>query len=238
MSERDFIGRAWDASLPVLVVGEVMDRDFAAEMAILDPDLVLVACFTRRLPAAVLRVPRWGCLNLHPSLLPAYRGPSPLFWQFRDGLSDIGVTAHWMDEHLDTGDIAAQRPIALPEGCSEAEADRIWAAAGAELALEIVADLKRDRRPRRPQPSGGSYQGAPKAEDFTLSVEWPARRAFIFMRGTEAWGRPYSVTIGERTYSARAAIRYQADALLPEPVIVDGSDLLVQFSPGVVRVRV
>ncbi|MEZ4833421.1 MAG: formyltransferase family protein [Caldilineaceae bacterium] len=59
-----------------------------------------------------------GFLNLHPSLLPHYRGPDPIFWQLRDGVEPMGVTVHWMDVGVDTGDIAAQAPVALEDGLS------------------------------------------------------------------------------------------------------------------------
>lgn len=236
--EGDFVGRAWDADVPVLVTRQAEGPEFVEALEGLAPDLVLVACFTQRLPAAVLRVPRWGCLNLHPSLLPAYRGPAPLFWQLRDGMTDIGVTVHWMDERLDTGDIAAQRPLTLPEGASGPEADRLWASAGAAMALAVLADLERGHRARYPQAPGGSYQGHPVAADFALSADWPARRAFVFMRGTEEWGRPFLLLVGGQTYALRGAVDYSPEDELPEAVVRDGRFLRVQFTPGVLRAHI
>jgi methionyl-tRNA formyltransferase len=238
MAEGDFVGRAWEAAVPVLVTHQVADRAFVETLEGLAPDLVLVACFTQRLTAAVLRVPRHGCLNLHPSLLPAYRGPVPLFWQFRDGLTEIGVTVHWMDERLDTGDIAAQRPLTLPEGAGGPEADRLWAGAAAAMTLAVLADLERGHRPRTPQPCGGSYRRHPVEADFALSADWPARRAFVFMRGTEEWGRPYLLPAGSRTYALRRAVGYSPDGELPEAVVRDGRFLRVRFTPGVLHAQV
>jgi len=104
------------------------------------PDLVVIACFHRILPRGWLRVPRWGCLNLHPSLLPAYRGPSPLFWQFRAGERTTGISLHWLDARVDTGPLAAQAAVPLPEGCTMTETDRLMGAAGARLLLPLLAN--------------------------------------------------------------------------------------------------
>ncbi|MBF6592146.1 MAG: methionyl-tRNA formyltransferase, partial [Ktedonobacterales bacterium] len=78
-----------------------------------EPDLLLVAGFRWRLPAEVLALPRLGCVNAHPSLLPRYRGPNPLYWQVANGETEIGLTLHRMDADFDTGAILAQRTLPL-----------------------------------------------------------------------------------------------------------------------------
>src|SRR4051794_33572606 len=87
-------------------------------LAQLRPDLGCVACFPLRLPPELLALPPLGFLNMHPSLLPRHRGPDPLFWTLRDGGERAGVTIHYMDERFDTGDVALQAPLALPDGIS------------------------------------------------------------------------------------------------------------------------
>lgn len=81
-----------------------------------DIDLAVVCGLSWRLPQVVLDAPKLGVLNVHTSLLPKYRGPAPVQWAIRNGDPDIGVTIHWMDETIDTGNIVAQRDgITLPE---------------------------------------------------------------------------------------------------------------------------
>ena len=99
---------AWEHSIPVWEVGSLSDARTLELLADLQPDLIAVACFPYIFPSALLQLPRYGCLNLHPSLLPAYRGPLPLFWMARQGERQAGVTLHFLDEGLDTGDIVAQ----------------------------------------------------------------------------------------------------------------------------------
>src|SRR6185312_10369836 len=100
-----------------------------------------VACFSRRLPGTLLRLPRLGCLNVHPSLLPAHRGPDPLFWIFHDGDETGGVTIHLMDEGFDTGPIVLQENVALSDDTTEAVLDLVCARRGGELLAEALFEL-------------------------------------------------------------------------------------------------
>lgn len=159
----DTLRLAWDAGLPVFAISDFAHADTIAKLTDYRPDVAVVACFTRRIPAALLAVPRYGFLNLHPSLLPAYRGPRPVYWQLRHG-APSGVTLHYMDEGLDTGDIAAQRPVSLPSAIGEAEAERRLMGVGLALLRGVLAELARGVVRRQPQPPGGSYYGFPPAE--------------------------------------------------------------------------
>ena len=82
----------------------------------IDPDLIVVSCFPWRLPGQVRRLATCGAINLHPSLLPRFRGPDPLFWAFQTGTKDWGVTVHRMDDAFDAGPILGQRRFDIPDG--------------------------------------------------------------------------------------------------------------------------
>src|SRR5204862_1767507 len=100
--------------------------------------IICVACFSQRIPRIILDLPRLGCLNVHPSLLPANRGPVPLFWTFREGHQQTGVTIHLMNEGMDTGDILAQEPIEVPSGISYAQLELQCATLGGKLLARTV----------------------------------------------------------------------------------------------------
>ncbi len=227
----DLLSLAWSRGLPVLAVGDFGHPDALAGLRSFAADVAVVACFTRRIPAAALAVPRLGFLNLHPSLLPAYRGPQPLFWQLRDG-APTGATVHYMDEGLDTGDIAAQTAVPLPDGLGGPEAERALALAGLDLLRGVLDELAVGIVRRRPQGPGGSYQPAPTAADFVLATGWPARRAFNFMRGTADWGQPYPVEVNGRTEWLAAAEDWR-EATLDRPSVRHGRHIVIRFSPGV-----
>ena len=144
---------AAEAHIPILEVGSLKDPRAFDALDSFAPDLICVACFPRLLPRRWLDRPRFGCLNLHPSLLPAYRGRDPLAEQLQAGETHTGVTLHFMDEGADTGDIVSQIATPFREGLTPAEAERLTARAGAQLLLAALDRLP--NLPRRPQINAG-----------------------------------------------------------------------------------
>lgn len=223
---------AWQAGAPVYAVRR-FGPEALAQLSAGAPAVACVACWPWRLPPSLLALPRYGFLNVHPSLLPAYGGPHPLFWVLRDGLRESGVTVHWMDEALDQGDIALQAPLPLPEGVGAAVLDLAAGELGGTLLVTVLEQLATGNVMRRPQPPGGSYQLAPRPADFALDPSWPARRAYNFMRGTAHWGQPYPLSLDGETLYLRRALGYDAAAGLSAPLLRDGALLRLQFTPGV-----
>ncbi|TFG62553.1 MAG: hypothetical protein E4H28_07510, partial [Gemmatimonadales bacterium] len=104
---------ASEGDVPLIYLRSMHDENVLERVRSLEPDFLLVACFPMILSAAWLTVPKQMCLNLHPSVLPSYRGPTPLFWQFREGEHETGVTLHIIEEDVDAGDIVAQGVMPL-----------------------------------------------------------------------------------------------------------------------------
>ncbi|HEY1409229.1 MAG TPA: formyltransferase family protein [Promineifilum sp.] len=233
----DTLAVAWERGIPVLAIDNFRHPDALAALVDTSADVACVACFSRRIPAVVLRLTRYGFLNIHPSLLPNYRGPYPLFWMLRAGGGPFGVTVHYMDDGLDTGDIAAQQVVTLPEPIVESGAESQLMLAGAEMLLEVLHDLNRGIVHRKAQPPGGSYFGFPRREDFRLSTDWPAARAFMFMRGTSERSVPYRVFAGGESLFLDTAAGFDAGALLDRPVRKEGHEVFIQFNPGVLHAR-
>ncbi len=231
----DLLALAWSRGLPILALDDLSHADTLAALAAFAPDVAVVACFTQRIPPALLALPRLGFLNLHPSLLPAYRGPQPLFWQLRDG-APTGATVHYLDEGLDTGDIAAQTAVPLPDGLDGPAAERQLALAGLGLLRGVLDDLAVGIVRRRPQGPDGSYQRAPGDEAFALATDWTARRAFNFMRGTADWGRPYRVEINGRVEWLATADEWR-DVELDRPSVRHGRHIVIRFAAGVLYAR-
>lgn len=121
-----------------------------------EPDLLLCTAFPWRLPADALAVPRIACVNGHPSLLPKYRGPTPMGWAVRNGETEIGMTFHVMDETFDTGGILAQKAVPLDD---EEGMDTLWPKLGAAAAELLPVVFERLVRGDRGEPQeGGEYQ--------------------------------------------------------------------------------
>jgi len=234
-SAPSIISIGWEHQIPIyqvnrLAAGETLDT-FQQWQA----DVACVACFPKRLPPALLSVPRWGFLNIHPSLLPHYRGPYPLFWTLRHGDQRFGVTIHFMDEHWDTGDIAAQAEADLPDGISGEEADSTLSQYGAELLRDVLHRLGNSQLYRRAQPEGGSYFSIPQEIDFAIDTTWSAQRAFNFMRGTKDWQRSYPIEVAGQRFTLRQALFYSSHEILDQPYRLFHDQIDIQFSPGVLR---
>lgn len=226
---------AWEHNIPAFEVIQLKHPDTVATLAALQPDVACVACFSRKIPPVLLALPRYGFLNVHPSLLPAYRGPAPLFWQFRQGEPHTGVTVHWMDEGLDTGDVVLQTAVSFPDGIPGSQADRLCAQAGGELLVQAIQQLP-NGLPRLPQSSmavAASYHPWPKTADFALSTHWSAKRAFNFIRGTSLWGMSYDIHMGEKRVVIETAVSYHPTAQLNTPLVETADELHIQFNPGV-----
>lgn len=235
--ERTILEVASAHSIPVLQVGALHHPDTLRALASYNPDVMCVACFPRRLPRALLELPRVACINLHPSLLPANRGPAPLFWTLRDGDEVTGVSVHIMDEDLDSGDILEQEIVELPDGASGAQLDRLCSAVGAPLMVRAVRSLVAGTETRTPQrPELATYRPWPSQADFELSVDRPAMWAYNFIRGVCEWPIEPVIQVGGERFTVRAALGYEADGRLRDPYRRSGSEVWIQFSPGVLHV--
>lgn len=220
-------------SLPVFALRQPKGSQVVPTLAALKPDVACVACFSHRIPRPLLDLPIHGFLNVHPSLLPAFRGPEPLFWIFRHNKQEAGVTIHFMDEELDSGDIALQAPIMLPDGIWEWEADQLCAELGGKLLVEALGQMRKKRLLRQKQGENGRYFPAPTPEDFTVPLHWSARHAFNFMRGTSGWKQPYTIEGLATKVRGETAVAYYPDAQLSQPIVYSDHKIQIQFNPGV-----
>ena len=234
-SQQNTIKAAWQFGMPVYAVHKLISPDVTALVESMQVDVACVACFPRRFPSSLLNLPDIGFLNVHPSRLPDYRGPSPLFWQLRDGVDPVGISIHWMDAQFDTGDIATQGSLTLPDGTDGLSADKRLGTLGGTLLVETLDTIASGTPSRQPQSPGGSYLPSPKTDDFRLESTWSARRAFNFMRGTAEWGVPFSLVgeDGEIVY-LRNALSYSPNKKMSVPIHREDAQITIQFSPGVV----
>ena len=149
---------------------------------------MVVVAYGQILPQRLLDVPRHGCLNVHTSLLPKYRGAAPIQWAIADGEPETGVTLMKMDAGLDTGPVLAIRrtPI-LPADDSQTLHDRL-AQLGAELLVETIPAYMAGTLVPRPQPeSGANYAAKIKKEDGRIDWTWPAEKIWNRLRAFTPW---------------------------------------------------
>ena len=171
-------------------------------------DLILMSCFGKRLPDQLVGLASKGCFNMHPSLLPQYRGPEPIFWQMKQA-SDVGVSWHRVSHDLDAGDIVIQQKIVLDDGLDYAQINQILAEKGASLMMTLLSALSAGGVSTTAQDSElVSYYPYPEEQDFTIDSAWTAQHAFNFMRATQVFGYGYRCRIGSHQYLLDKAIDY------------------------------
>jgi methionyl-tRNA formyltransferase len=162
---------AQKSGVPVLQPQTVKDASFLEKFYSLKPDMVVVAAFGQILPKMIIDFPPLGCLNIHPSLLPKYRGAAPLNWSIIRGEKKTGVTIMLMDEGMDSGDILAQEETLLDDEETYGQLHDRLAKNGAALLMKTIAQVVSGKAHRRRQdPSGVTF--APRLTRETCKINW------------------------------------------------------------------
>lgn len=175
-------------NIPVLQPARIKDRQALEEIRALRPDVIVVMAYGQILPRDVLEIPDIGCLNLHASLLPRWRGAAPIQAAIAAGDREIGITVMYMDEGLDTGDILLQRTIdILPADTGGALHDRL-AGVAPETLLESLDLLAKGKAPRTPQDNAvATYAPKLKREDGKIDWSDPADAIERKIRAFDPW---------------------------------------------------
>jgi methionyl-tRNA formyltransferase len=175
-------------NIPVLQPARIKDRQAIEEIRTLRPDVIVVMAYGQILPRDVLEIPEIGCLNLHASLLPRWRGAAPIQAAIAAGDREIGITVMYMDEGLDTGDILLQRTIdILPADTGGALHDRL-AGVAPETLLESLDLLAKGKAPRTPQDNAvATYAPKLKREDGKIDWSDPADAIERKIRAFDPW---------------------------------------------------
>ena len=185
-------------NLPVLQPERAREPGFIDQLRALAPDLIVVAAYGQILPKAILELPRFGCVNVHTSLLPKYRGAAPIQWAIINGDPQTGVTIMKVAPALDSGDILSQcvTPIA-PDDNAETLHDRL-AQLGAQLLVPTLHDYVAGKITPRPQvESEASHVGKISKEDGRLDWSQPATSLWNRVRAFTPWPGAYAFQAAE-----------------------------------------
>ena len=179
---------AIESGIPVYQPSKIRSPESIEALESMRPDVMVVVAYGQILPARVLQIPKFGCLNLHASLLPRYRGAAPIQAAILSGDQETGMTVMYMDDGLDTGDILlmARTPIGLSDTAGELH-DRL-AEIGAPALLEALELLEAGTAPRTPQDSlQATHVGKLKKTDGLLDWQEPASQLALRVRAMSPW---------------------------------------------------
>ena len=184
-----------------------------AEIKKFEADIIIVSCYARKLPVEIILLPKVGCFNIHPSLLPKYRGPTPLFWQFRKGEDKFGITLHRMTENFDQGNIIVQHSTRIPDGFSKEEVTILLAKLASQLILDALPLLEKESISEVEQDEKkASYQSYPQKKDYKISISWTARRIYNFIKANKRLGLEFPCEIDKNVYALTDVLSYQENA--------------------------
>jgi len=168
-------------------------------LAGLTPDIIIVAAYGQILPEAVLQIPQHKCINIHPSLLPGYRGPSPVAAAILNGDAQTGVTIMLIERKVDSGPIVAQVPVSIRDDDTTGSLTGRLAKTGAELMLDTLpAWVSGTIQPLIQDESRASYTRMGEKEDGELDWKWPAVQLWRKVRAFNPWPGCYVKWMGSR----------------------------------------
>src|SRR6266568_3039683 len=172
--------------VPVIQPARPSEPAFVARMRELAPDVGVVVAYGHILHPELLAIPKYGMLNVHPSLLPELRGAAPIEWAIINGLEKTGVTIMQMDAGMDTGPILHQIPHHIPDEVTAGELAEHLAEMGAQALVEALAMLEQEGLEARPQ-DGAHATYAPKLTRAIARIHWgePAERIARLIRGLD-----------------------------------------------------
>jgi methionyl-tRNA formyltransferase len=231
-------GAARELGLALMRPATLKDPQVVAELRETRADVFAVVAFGMILTPEVLSLPRAGCINLHGSLLPDYRGASPVQRALWDGRTETGVCTLFMDEGIDTGDVIACRREPIRDDDDAASLAARLAALGAPLLAESVVQVAEGRAPRaRQDRAAGSYAGKLKKEDGVVDWSLPARVVWTHARAVTPWPGATTTFRGKRVLLTHSRAETAAGGGTPGTLLGSDNDgIRVACADGALRV--
>ena len=201
-----------------------------------EPDLLLLACLPHVVGRATRQTARLGALNLHPSALPRFRGPNPVFWQLRAGIARAGVTVHVATGAVDAGPIVVQRWIDVRPGIGAGALTAALVRCGIRALVEVLPGIEhRIRGASRQDESAATRQPHPRVEDFRLDTSWTAERAYRFVEGTRGPATTFTIASDEGEIEIVRAIEFDNRTRTGPEARQSGETVTIRFAEGVLR---
>ena len=223
--------------IPVIQPRNIRTDSFLEELSLLKPEVIAVVAYGKIIPPAVLKLPPLGCVNVHASLLPAYRGAAPIQWAIINGETRTGITTMLMDEGLDTGDILLQNETDILDEDNGLTLGERLSDMGASLLADTLEGLKAGTVTPRPQAGEPSFAPPLKKDDGRIDWSLPSKRVFDLIRGTYPWPGAYCYLNGTRLVVLRAEVPDHEKTGAPGRIEAIGSEgVLVSTGRGILSI--
>lgn len=194
------------------------NTEFIEEMKKLNPDVICVVAYGTILPKTILEIPKYGCINVHASLLPKYRGAAPIQWAVLNGDKTTGVTTMYMDKGMDTGDVILKEEVEIGEDETTGELWDRLAKLGGELLVKTIKQIEQGTAPREKQ--GENFTIAPMLSKEIAKIDWETKTA----QDIKNLVRGLNPIMGAYTYLAGKKIKFwKVDLAKEEEILLEGS---------------
>lgn len=168
---------ALDKNLKIFQPEKIVNNtEFKDEIRELKPDLVCVVAYGVILPKSFLKIPPLGCINLHPSMLPNYRGPAPIQWAVLNGDKKTGATIMYLNEKMDAGDIIKQQEVEIGEDETTGELWEKLSKIGSKLLVQTLKNIEAGKIERTPQPE--EFTLAPMLNKEMAKIDWNTKTSY------------------------------------------------------------
>ena len=228
---------AFEKGIRVLQPSGIRTPEFYDEMAKLAPDIIVVVAYGKIIPPSLLDLPPLGCVNVHASLLPQYRGAAPIQWALINGDEKTGITTMFMDQGMDTGDILLKEEVEIYDEDNAYTLSRRLSHAGASLLIKTLKGLK--DKLIRPVPQSGEATFAPPLKKENGRIKWSlsAREISNLIRGTYPWPGAYCYVKGEKINIIEAkVVPHNNEGTAGRIEQISGSDILVSTGAGILAI--
>lgn len=215
------------------------EESFVNKLKEINPDLIVVVAFGQILPKSILDIPKFGCVNVHASLLPKYRGAAPLNWVIINGEEKTGVTTMYMDVGLDTGDMILKSEIPLDDEITAGELHDKMMIDGADVLKETIELIAQGKAPREKQNDDETCY-SPIMDKSLGNINWskPAKDIHNLIRGVNPWPSAYT-TYGDQTMKIwKTKVLNKNSDKVPGTILkVDKDGLEVSTGQGVIQIN-
>lgn len=225
---------AAEHQIPVFQPETLKDFAFEAELKRLNPDMIVVVAYGKILPEYILDFPKFGCINMHASLLPKYRGAGPIQWSVINGEEKTGITSMLMEKGLDTGDMLLKVETGIGEYETAGELHDRLMIMGAELLLKTVEKAEKgELKPEKQNDEESCY--APMISKETAKIDWSrsARVVSKLIAGMNSWPIAHTLYKGEILKIYRAVVKGAARGKTGQILAADEKGLEILCGDGV-----
>lgn len=216
----------------VLQPFKIKDSSFYEEIRRISPEFIVVVAYGKILPKEILQIPERGCINVHASLLPKYRGAAPIQWALINGEKTTGITTMLMDEGLDTGDILLQSAVEVRDDDNFITLSERLSELGASLLIETLSGIRKGQIVPKKQEGEASYAPPFKKEDGRIDWGKSAEHIFNLVRALNPWPSTYCYLNDERIKILKVRVqRIEKKDLSPGRIVkASQGELIVETS--------